>query len=143
MFYTFIDPNVGTETWSTAEIHDNEIFPPELVYTVYRRDSFDKRGGGVIILVNSKFTSVLRSEFNNNCENFWVQLNLAGAKSVLIGAFYKPHESDTESIASFEELKKFLTLVNQTNSADAIPGDPQGAVFLNLLLQDSLRYSVS
>ena len=98
MFYTFIDPNepdiiVGTETWSTTKIHDNEIFPPELVYTVYRRDRIDKRGGGVIILVSSKFTSVLRSEFNNNCANFWVQLNLAGAKSVLIGFFYKPHES--------------------------------------------------
>ena len=69
LFYTFIDSNkpdiiVGTETWLTAEIHDNEIFPPELGYTVYRRDRIDKRGGGVIILVNSKFTTVLRSEFD-------------------------------------------------------------------------------
>ena len=128
LFYTFIDLNkpehiVGTETWLTAEIHDNEIFPPELGYTVYRRDRIGKRGGGVIILVNSKFTSVLRSEFNTNCENPWVQLNLAGAKSVLIGAYYKPHKADRESIASFEELKKSLTLVNQTNPAVWLLGD--------------------
>ena len=119
LFYTFIDLNkpdiiVGTETWLTAEIHDNEIFLPELGYTVYMRDRIGKRGGGVIILVNSKFTSVLRSEFNTNCENLWVQLNLTGAKSVLIGAYYKPQKADPESIASFEELKKSLTLVNQT-----------------------------
>ena len=98
MFYTFIGSNkpdiiVGTESWLTAEIHDNEIFPAELDYTVYRRDRIGKRGGGVIILVNSKFTSVLRSEFNTNFENLWVQLNLAGAKSVLIGAYYKPHKA--------------------------------------------------
>ena len=60
-FYTFISTNkpdiiVGTETWLTAEIHDNEYFPPELGYTVYRRDRSGQKGGGVIILVNSKFT---------------------------------------------------------------------------------------
>ena len=43
-----------------------------------RHDRIDKRGGEVIIPVNSKFT--IRSEFNTNCENLWVQLNLAGAK---------------------------------------------------------------
>ena len=67
--------------------------------------------------------SVLRSEFNTNCENLWVQLNLAGAKSVLIRAYYKPHKADLESIASFEALKKSLTLVNQTNSAVWLLGD--------------------
>ena len=63
--------------------------------------------------MNSKFTSELKSAYHTNCENLWVQLNLAGSKSVLIGAYYKPHESDQ---ASFEELIKSLTLVNQTNS---------------------------
>ena len=128
MFYTFIDSNkpdinVGTETRLTAEIHDNEIFPPELGYTVYRCDRIDKIRGGVIILVNSKFTPVLRSEFNTNRENLWVQLNLAGATSVLIGAYYKPQEYDSESITSFEKLKKSLSLVNQTNSTVWLLGD--------------------
>ena len=124
-FHTFISTNkpdiiVGTETWLTAEIHDNEYFPPELGYTVYRRDRSGQKGGGVIILVNSKFTIVLKSIYHTNFENLWVQLNLAGSKSVLIGAYYKPHESDQ---ASFEELIKSLTLVNQTNSTVWLLGD--------------------
>ena len=76
--------------------------------------------------MNYKFTSVVRSEFNTNCENLWVKLNLAVAKSVLIGAYYKPHKADPEGyamLASFEELKKSLTLVNQTNSAVWLLGD--------------------
>ena len=72
--------------------------------------------------MNSKFTSELKSEFNSNCENLWVHLNLAGAK-FLIGAYYKPHEWDLESIASFEEMNKSLTLVNQTNSTVWLLGD--------------------
>ena len=47
--------------------------------------------------MNSKFTSELRSELNSICENLWVQLNLVGAKSVLIGAYFRPHESDPEA----------------------------------------------
>ena len=82
-------------------------------YTVYPRDMTGQKGGGVIILVNSKFISELKSDYHANCENLWVQLNLAGSKSVLIGAYYKPHETDQ---ASFEELIKSLTLVIQTNS---------------------------
>ena len=70
--------------------------------------------------MNSKFTSKLKSEFNSNCENIWVQLDLAGSKSVLIGAYYKPHESDQ---AGFEELIKSLTPVNQTNSTFWLLGD--------------------
>ena len=110
----------GTETWLTAEIHDNEYFPPELGYTVYLRDMTGQKGGGVIILVNSKSTSELKSAYHTNCENLWVQLNLAGSKSVLIGAYYKPHESDQ---ARFEELIISLTLVNQTNSTVWLLGD--------------------
>ena len=107
-FYTFISTNkpdiiVCTETWLTAEIHDNEYFPHKLGYTVYRRDRSGQKGGGVIILVNSKFTIELKSVYHTNCENLWVQLNVAGSKSVLIGTYYKPHESDQ---ASFEEMIK-------------------------------------
>ena len=65
--------------------------------------------------MNSKFTSKFKSVYHTNCENLWVQLNLAGSKSVLIGAYYKQHESEQ---TSFEELIKSLTLVNQTKSTD-------------------------
>ena len=50
----------------------------------------------------------------------WVQLNLTGSNSVLIRAYYKPHELDQ---LSFEELNKSLNLVNQTNSTVWLLGD--------------------
>ena len=98
-FFSFVELNkpdiiVGTETWLTKEMFDSEFFPPELGFTVYRKDRIGQKGGGVIILVRFALFSEEKSEFNSDCENLWVQLNLAGPKSVLIGAYYKPHEFD-------------------------------------------------
>ena len=104
---------VGTETWLTKEIFDSKFFPPELRFTVYLRDRTGQKGGGVIILVKSALSSEEKSEFNSDCENLWVQLNLVGSKSVLIGAYYKPHESDQHSL---NELSKSLDMVKQTSS---------------------------
>ena len=103
LFYTFIDLNkpdiiVGTETWLTAEIHDNEIFSPELGVTNSH------------LYLDQNLIPIAKTYGSR-------------AKSVLIGAYYKPHKADPESIASFEELKKSLTLVNQTNSAVWLLGD--------------------
>ena len=98
-FFSFVELNkpdiiVGTETWLTKEMFDSEFLPSELGFTVYRRGRIGQKGGGVIILVRSALSSEEKSEFNSDCENLWVQLNLVGSKSVLIGAYYKPHEFD-------------------------------------------------
>ena len=97
--------------WLTKEIFDSEFFPPELRFTVYRRDRPGQKGGGVIILVRSALFSEEKSEFNSDCENLWVQLNFAGSKSVLIGAHYKPHEFVQHSL---DELSKSLDMVKRT-----------------------------
>ena len=112
-FFSFVEVNkpdiiVGTETWLTKEMFDSEFFPPELGFTIYRRDRTGQKGGGVIILVSSALSSEERSEYNSDCENLWVQLNLVGSKSVLIGAYYKPHEFDQHSL---DELSKSLNIV--------------------------------
>ena len=124
-FFSFVDfykPDiiVGTETWLTPDMYDSEYFPPKLGFTVYRRDRTDQKGGGVIILVNSNLISEEKTEYKSACENLWVQLNLTGSNSVLIGAYYKPHELDQ---LSFEELNKSLNLVNQRNSTVWLLGD--------------------
>ena len=93
--------------WLTPDIFYAELFPPELGYTIYRRDSISQKGGGVIILVSSTLLSESRPDFQTNCENLWVQLNLAGSRSLLIGAYYKPHELDHKS---FEEFNKSFTV---------------------------------
>ena len=124
-FYSFLDfhnPDIviGTETWLTPDIHDSELFPPDLGYTVYRRDRTGPKGGGVIILVKSSFQSQAKPEFNTNAEIIWIQLNLIGSKSALIGAYYKPHELDQ---TSFDELGKSLDLIKQSNSQIWLLGD--------------------
>ena len=68
-------------------------------------DCIGQKGGGVIILVRSALSSEDKPEFNTDCENLWVQLNLVDSKSVLIGAYYKPHEFDQHSR---DELSKSL-----------------------------------
>ena len=122
-FFSFVDSYksdiiVGTETWLTPDMYDSEYFPPELDFTVYRRDR--TKGGRVIIFVNSNLISEEKTEYKSACENLWVQLNLTGSNSVLIGAYYKPHGLDQ---LSFEERNKSLTLVNQTNSTVWLLGD--------------------
>ena len=78
------------------------------------------KGGGVLILVKSTFISQAKPEYNTNAEIFWVQHNLLGSKSALIGAYYKPHELDEPSLI---ELAKSLNLVNQSNSQIWLLGD--------------------
>ena len=48
------------------------------------------------------------------------QLNLVGTKSVLIGAYYKPHEFDKQSL---DELSKPLDTVKQSSSNIWLMGD--------------------
>ena len=55
---------VGTETWLINEMFDIEFFPPELGFTVYRRDRVGQKGDGVIILVRSALSSEEKSGFN-------------------------------------------------------------------------------
>ena len=102
---------VGTETWLTKEMFDSDV---------YRRDCIGQKGGGVIILVRSALSSEEKSQFNSDCENLWVQLNLVGSKSVLIGAYYKPHEFDQHSL---DEWSKSLDTVKQTSSNIWLMGD--------------------
>ena len=74
----------------------------------------------LLILVRSALSSEEKSEFNSDCENIWVQLNLVGSKSVLTGAFYKPHQFNQHNL---DELSKSLDMVKQTSSTIWLMGD--------------------
>ena len=124
-FFSFVELNkpdiiVGTETWLTKEMFDSELIPPELGFTVYRRDRSGQKGGRVIIRVGSALSSEEKFEFNPDCENLWVNLNLAGPKSVLIGVYHKPHEFDQHCL---DELIKSLAMIKQTSSNIRLTGD--------------------
>ena len=94
--------------------------PPDFGYTTYRRDHSGQKGRDVIILVKSSLSSHAKPEYSTECENLWIQLNLRGSKSVLIGAYYKPQELD---LPGFEAFCKSLNLVRQSNSQIWLLGD--------------------
>jgi hypothetical protein len=56
----------------------------------------DKRGrsyGGIFIAMKSDLIVTHRSDLDEECEILWLQLEIVGSKSILIGVFYRPPES--------------------------------------------------
>ena len=47
----------GTEMWLTPDVMNSEIIPPELGYSIYRKDRPDGYGG-VLLAVSNKLSSV-------------------------------------------------------------------------------------
>ena len=109
---------VGIESWLSASIYDSEIFPPDLGYTVYRRDrQTQTTGGGIFIMVRNTFISTMKSQFNTSCEVMWVEVEVRGTKPILIGAYYKPKELDEESMT---QLKSSLDSILQSGKYSTV-----------------------
>ena len=100
---------VGTESWLSSHHSDNECFPTDH-YTVIRRDrGGNTRGGGVFIAARNDLIIVREDTLETNCEILWCSLKLASSKTLFIGAYYRPHEGDAESLA---ELQLSLSRLN-------------------------------
>ena len=95
------DPDiiVGTETWLKDSVNSSEIFPDH--YTVYRKDRpAGAKGlahGGVLIAVKSEIICAHKLDLDTEqCEILWIEINIAGAKPLLVGAYYRPPNSDRD-----------------------------------------------
>ena len=102
------DVVIGTESWLTPDISNNEIFPPG--YTPYRADrSATTRGGGVFILVQNNIICTEQPQFKTECELIWVKLEVTGVHPLFISAYYRPKEDDQPSLLelrrSVEEVR--------------------------------------
>ena len=99
---------IGTESWLTSQHTDNEFFPTES-YSVLRRDrGGDRCGGGVFVAAKNDLILVREDTLETNCELLWCSLKLASSKTLFIGAYYRPHEGDAESLAELElSLSRF------------------------------------
>jgi len=100
----------GTETWLSQSIHNNEIIPDDLNYSIYRKDREDSHGG-VMIAVLKSIPSLHLPNLNTLCEILWVKLSFNTSKDVYAAVFYRPHLSD---LASVEQLN--LSLEKLENS---------------------------
>ena len=51
-------------------------------------------------------------DIQSDCEDVWIKIDLFGSKSLLIGAYYKPHEHDQHS---WEEFSKSVSKAFKLN----------------------------
>ncbi|CAG2246306.1 unnamed protein product [Mytilus edulis] len=68
-------------------------------------DRTGRKGGGVFLAISVDILSSEQPELDTNCELLWAKVDIIGVKSIYIGAYYKPQENDTESVA---ELSRSL-----------------------------------
>ena len=100
---------IGTESWLTPDIFNNDIFPPG--YIPYRADrSATTRGDGVFVLVRNNIVCTNQPQFRIECELIWVKLEVTCAHPLFIGAYYRPKEDDQTSLLelrrSVKEVRK-------------------------------------
>ena len=83
-----------TETWLSESDGDEYNISG---YTLYRKDRQDRRGGGVALYIrNSLDAQVLNLDKENNAESIWVRIMDTNSKGIIIGACYRPPNSDAE-----------------------------------------------
>ncbi len=98
----FYDVAVLTETWLNHKIQDSLITIPNFSKP-HRLDRQDRIGGGVAIYVRDSLTSKRRYDLEvANIEAIWVEVRIK-AKSILIGGFYRPPNSDREYLQRIYE----------------------------------------
>jgi len=59
-------------------------------------------------------------DIKSDCEDAWIKIGLFGSKSILIGAYYKPHEHDQHN---WEELSKALSKARKPKCNIWVAGD--------------------
>ena len=97
---------IGTESWLDGDVLTSEIFPPN--FNVFRKDRITTTsGGGVFVALRNDLLGTHQVEMNAKNESIWVNIEIAGWKNMLIGAFYqRPNEKSTQFL---EELATSLT----------------------------------
>ena len=88
---------VGTETWLSPNVNNNEVISPEWNYNIYRKDRPDGYGG-VMIAVSKQINSHEMTELRTDCELLWTQLAIGNSSKLFVGAYYRPHIGDQCSI---------------------------------------------
>ena len=84
------------ETWLNDCVFDSELLPG---YSIFRRDSIGKTGGGVLIAVKDTIRAKRRSDLErNNAELVVVELFKANNQPIFLYTFYHPPSSTTDCI---------------------------------------------
>ena len=119
--YVKPDSVIITETKLHDGINTAEIFPDDCGYTVYRRDRLLNRGGGVMLLIKSCYTSN-EIKINVDCEVIWVQVLLRNNKKMFISSFYRPPDNCLEPLEQFRDSLRVITEEHSKNPNNIILG---------------------
>ena len=115
------DVIIGTQTWLNSTINSNEIIKSALRFNVYRKDRPNKSYGGVFIAVTNNLISSVVTDLDTDCEILWVQIDLIGTKSLHIGSFSRPPNSDMTALDNQNLSLERLT--HRTNGNIWLGGD--------------------
>ena len=87
----------------------------ELGYTIYHKDRPNMSYSGVMIAVSNDLISTEATEVDTECEVLWIRINLVRAKSLYIGAFYRPQDTDSDYLAQLDTSLSRLKHKNNCN----------------------------
>jgi hypothetical protein len=105
---------VLTETWLKPEILSSEVLPSK--YTIYRRDRTDRRGGGVLVAVDSTIASdFIQPEVQYDIEFICVKLHLPGFFLYITCSYIPP---SSESSVYSQHLSAIKTVFNLLSDRD-------------------------
>ena len=109
---------IGIETHLDGNDFDAEILPanipPEQAYQIFRKDrkeTVDKRGGGVIVMVKPGLPAEECLDLDSNCEIKWVKINTSNQEQILVGSYYR------EPKASLENLDELNLSLNKAQNS--------------------------
>ena len=88
---------------------------------MYRKDRPNKSYGGVLIAVTNNLICSVVTDLDTDCEILWVQIDLIGTKSLHIGSFYRPPNSDMTALDNLNLSLERLT--HRTNGNIWLGGD--------------------
>ena len=103
---------VGTETWLSASVNNNEVIPAEWNYNVYRKDRPDGYSG-VMIAISKLIPSYEMTALQTERELLWIQVVVGNGNKLFIGAYYRSHIDDQQSI---DELNLSLQKLHETTT---------------------------
>ena len=108
------------QSWLTPNQYDGEFFPKSLGYTPFCEDRCAVTiGGGVFILVKVTIIATEQKQLKTDCEITWVKVDIVAAKPLYITAYYRPKESDAQSL---DEHKISLEMVSRRKGSIWILG---------------------
>ena len=110
---------IGTESWLKEGDTDASVFPTTDC-EILRKDRKTDAHGGVFIMARKDLILVREEKLETNCELLWGRLNLYGSKMLHLCAYYRPKESDEESLL---ELENSLAKLRSKHENVIIAGD--------------------